>query len=207
MKHIFLLLITALLTPSFLSAQNAELGPEVAVMVIQIGRGRTKQLEEVVIGLHDKAAPVTVENFKNLARRRYYNGMRFHRIFPNTLVQTGDPNSKRGETLTSGTGGPGYTLPAEIGLPHVRGAVAMARLPDKINPSKASNGSQFYVCLTPMPNLNGEYTVFGRVLEGIEVLDAISQKPADSNDFPLEKIVIRSIKIVPRDSGSSQSGR
>ena len=74
----------------------------------------------------------------------------------------------------------------------------MSRLGDTVNPSKASNGSQFYVCLAPMPKLDGKYTVFGEVLEGLDVLDSISNQPSDSNDFPLAKIVIKSISIQPR---------
>ena len=75
----------------------------------------------------------------------------------------------------------------------------MARLPDKINPARVSNGSQFYVCLKPMPNLDGQYTVFGHVVEGIEVLDAISAMPVDSNDNPITRVVIKSVKILPRE--------
>jgi cyclophilin family peptidyl-prolyl cis-trans isomerase len=75
----------------------------------------------------------------------------------------------------------------------------MARLPDKINPSRMSNGSQFYIALKPMPNLDGQYTVFGHVLSGMDVLDLISLKPADSNDNPVDRIVIGSIRIVPRE--------
>jgi peptidyl-prolyl cis-trans isomerase B (cyclophilin B) len=167
-----------------------------AVMQIKIGKER--ELQQVVIGLYDEAAPATVANFKELCRRRFFNGMRFHRVFPSALVQTGDPYSRRGPADRSGTGGPGYTSPAELGRSHVRGTVAMSRLPDSINPSKASNGSQFYICLTPMPKLDGKYTVFGEVLEGLDVLDSISNTPTDSNDFPLAKIVIKSITIQPR---------
>lgn len=174
----------------------ATVGPEVAVMQIKVGK--EKQFQQVVIGLYDDAAPQTVANFKELCRKRFYNGMRFHRAFPSTLVQTGDPKSRHGVADRSGTGGPGYTVPAELGRNHVRGAVAMSRLGDVVNPSKASNGSQFYVCLTPMPKLDGKYTVFGEVLEGLDVLDFISNQPTDSNDFPLAKIVIKSITIQPR---------
>ena len=177
-------------------AGAATVGPEVAVMQIKIGKER--ELQQVVIGLYDEAAPATVANFKELCRRRFFNGMRFHRVFPSALVQTGDPYSRRGPADRSGTGGPGYTIPAELGRSHVRGTVAMSRLPDSINPSKASNGSQFYICLTPMPKLDGKYTVFGEVLEGLDVLDSISNTPTDSNDFPLAKIVIKSITIQPR---------
>ncbi len=174
----------------------ATVGPEVAVMQIKVGKER--QFQQVVIGLYDDAAPQTVANFKELCRKRYFNGMRFHRAFPSTLVQTGDPMSRRGVADRSGTGGPGYTIPAELGGNHVRGTVAMSRLADLVNPSKVSNGSQFYVCLTPMPKLNGKYTVFGEVLEGLDVLDFISNQPTDSNDFPLAKIVLKSITIQPR---------
>ena len=174
----------------------ATVGPEVAVMQIKVGK--EKRFQQVVLGLYDDAAPATVANFKELCRKRFYNGMRFHRALPITLVQTGDPMSRHGEADRSGTGGPGYTIPAELGRNHVRGTVAMSRLADVINPSKASNGSQFYVCLTPLPKLDGKYTVFGEVLEGLDVLDFISNQPTDSNDFPLAKIVIKSITIQPR---------
>ncbi|HRJ73820.1 MAG TPA: peptidylprolyl isomerase [Terrimicrobiaceae bacterium] len=174
----------------------ATIGPEVAVMQIQIGR--EKQFQQVVLGLYDTAAPLTVANFKELCRKKFYNGMRFHRVFPSTLVQTGDPKSRHGSADLSGTGGPGFTVPAELGGRLVRGSVATARLPDAINPTKASNGSQFFMCLAPLPKLDGKNTVFGEVLEGMDVLDAISNQQTDSNDFPLAKIVIKSITIQPR---------
>ncbi|HEY5811345.1 MAG TPA: peptidylprolyl isomerase [Terrimicrobiaceae bacterium] len=192
---IFLATVAIILT-AFEVGLTATVGPEVAVMQIKIGKER--EFQQVVIGLYDGAAPATVENFKELCRRKFYKGMRFHRAFPSTLVQTGDPKSRRGVADRSGTGGPGYTVPSEIGRNHVRGAVAMARLPDLVNPSKASNGSQFYVCLTSLPKLDGKYTVFGEVLEGLDVLDMISNQPTDSNDFPVAKIVIKSITIQPR---------
>lgn len=187
--------------PTTVRTPSAPVGPDVAVMSIRIGK--EKQEQRVVIGLYDNAAPQTIENLKELCRRKFYNGMRFHRVFEHYLVQTGDPKSRHGDTDASGTGGPGYTIPAEIRRDHVLGAVAMARLGDAVNPTRASNGSQFYVCLQPMPQLNGQYTVFGEVLEGLEVLDYISGRPTDSNDFPLEKVVITSIKIEPRAAASA----
>jgi cyclophilin family peptidyl-prolyl cis-trans isomerase len=158
---------------------------------------KEKATRRVVIALSDKSAPQTVANFKNLILRHYYDGMRFHRVFAHALVQTGDPKSRYGESNYSGTGGPGYTIPAEIHLSHQRAAVAMSRLPDNVNPLRASNGSQFYICLQPMPQLNGEYTVFAEVTEGLEVLDAVSAVPVNSNNFPMEKIVIKSIYLEP----------
>lgn len=173
-----------------------QLGPEVAVATIKVGKER--DLRRVVIGLYDNAAPAHVQNFKDLVARRYYNGMRFHRSFPGSLLQTGDPYSKHGPTERTGTGGPGYTVPAEIRLPHTKGAIAMSRIDGGINPALVSNGSQFYICLKPQPSLDGKYTVFGRVLEGLDDLDKISRKTTDPNNFPLEKIVIKRIVLEPR---------
>lgn len=196
-------LIVAALVVGFLTASHAQtLGPEVAVMQIRIGK--EKQRQQVVIGLYDEAAPLTVANFKDLCRRNFYRGMRFHRAFPSTLVQTGDPYSRHGDNDRSGTGGPGYTVPAEIGRNNVRGSVGTSRLPDNVNPSKASNGSQIYFALTSLPKLDGKNTVFGEVLEGLDVLDAISNQPTDSNDFPLAKIIIESITIQPRFAGQAR---
>lgn len=182
-------------------------GPRVAVMLVKVRKEKTPQ--RIVIELREDAAPGTVANFKDLLNRHYYDGMPFHRLFPHQLVQTGDPKSRPGMVNSilkkcgmdlgdfgrSGTGGPGYTVPAEIHLKLEKSSVAMARLPDHINPTRASNGSQFFVCLEPMPQLNGKYTVFGRVTEGLDVLDAISELPVNSNDFPTERVVIQSIRL------------
>lgn len=200
MKNLLILLLAAISFSA--SAMAATLGPDVAIMEIRMGK--EKQTRQVILGLHDESAPYTVENFKTLVRKKFYNGLRFHRIFPNSFVQTGDPSSRRGQTEKTGTGGPGYTLPAEIKLKHNKGSVAMARLPDKINPAKNSNGSQFYICLTPLPKIDGQYTVFAQVLEGLEVLEAISNEPTNSDDFPLPKIVIKSIVLQPRDTTATK---
>jgi cyclophilin family peptidyl-prolyl cis-trans isomerase len=198
MKSFIALTLAALLCAT--TARAATLGPDVAVLQIQFPK--EKQPRQVTIGLYDDSAPYTVENFKKLITKKFYNGQRFFRVFPGSFIQTGDPASRRGQTDTTGTGGPGYTLPAEIRLKHEKGAVAMARLPDKINPAKNSNGSQFYVCLQPLPKLNGQYTVFGTVLEGLDTLEEISKAPTNSNDFPLPKITIKSILLTPRDQAS-----
>ena len=200
MKTLATALFLALLAT--IPARAANLGPEVAVVQIQFPK--EKQTRQVIIGLHDDSAPYTVENFKKLIQKKFYNGLCFHRAFPGTLVQTGDPASRWGQGDKTGTGGPGWTLPAEIRLKHEKGAIAMARLPDKINPAKNSNGSQFYVCLAPMPKLDGQYTVFGTVLEGLDILEEISKAPTNSDDFPLPKIRIKSIVLVPRDQAAVQ---
>ncbi len=170
---------------------------DVAVMDIKIGK--EKKTQRVVLEFYEDAAPETVANFKKLARKKFYNGIAFHRVFPHILVQAGDPLSRKRDRVKVGTGGPGYTLPPEFRRNHNAGAVAMSRLPDKINPARRSSGSQFYICLKPMPNLDGQYTVFGRVIDGMELLDLISTRPADTNDNPIDRVVIKSLKIVPRE--------
>lgn len=188
----FLLTLTGALA-LFSAAAFAD---EVAVMNIKVAG--EKPLRRVIITLDENAAPQTVANFKKLARHGFYKDIAFHRIFPHMLVQAGDPLSRHRDRSKVGTQGPGYTLPPEIHARHTEGAVAMARLPDAINPARRSNGSQFYVCLKPMPNLDGQYTVFGHVIEGLDALDQISTRPADSNDNPTDRIVIKSVKIEPR---------
>lgn len=195
MRYLTAPFLAALLVLGGCSTPSKTVGTGPAVAVMQVRFPKEKKDRRVVIELDDKAAPGTAENFRSLVARRYYNGMRFHRIFAHQLVQTGDPKSRHGEVGRSGTGGPGYTLPAEIRLKMSKGTVATARLPDEINPARLSNGSQFFVCIEAMPQLDGKYTGFGRVIEGLEVLDAVSGSPGNSNDFPAEKIVIRSIRM------------
>lgn len=189
------------------AAAAPTVGPEVAVMNIRIGKERHNR--QIILGLYDNSAPVTTTNFKDLARRRFYRGIRFHRLLPGTLVQTGDPLTRwwllaQRTPLRVGTGGPGFTLPPESRLPLKRGSVAMARTLSPTNPGQLSNGSQFFISLAPAPKLNGQFTVFGEVLEGLETLDEISNLPTDTNDFPLQNIIIRSIKIVPRFSDAAR---
>jgi len=203
-----LILLTILsLTGCATAQRDAGAGPRSALMLIKVRK--EKKPQRIVIELNDSAAPQTVASFEHLVNRHFYDGMRFHRLFPHQLVQTGDPKSRQGvvdsllqkagmdirDSDRAGTGGPGYTTPAEIRLKLERGSVATARLPDTINPTRASNGSQFFVCLEAMPQLNGQYTVFGKVTQGLEVLDAISGIPVNSNDFPTENVVIESIRL------------
>jgi len=124
----------------------------------------------IVIDLKAAQAPQTVNNFVYLARQGFYDGLTFHRVENQpgfSLIQGGDPAG-------NGTGGPGYTVPAEIGLPHDEGAIAMARTADQVNPQRASSGSQFYICLVPIHQLDGAYTVFGYVVEGLDVARQIA---------------------------------
>lgn len=195
------LLLSAVCLTAALAAASAD---DVALLTIGIGKDPTPRL--VAIEFYDGDAPRAVENFKTLAKKGFYKGVAFHRAFPHILVQTGDPLSKAKDRAKVGTGGPGYTLLPEIRRKHVKGAVVAARLPDKINPSRVSNGSQFFICLQPAPQYDGQNTVFGHVLYGYDALDAISIAPVDSNDYPIDRAVIRSIKIVPREQLPPEPG-
>jgi cyclophilin family peptidyl-prolyl cis-trans isomerase len=121
----------------------------------------------ITVSLDASAAPQTVNNFVFLANQGFYDGLTFHRVEPGFVIQGGDP-------LGKGNGGPGYTIPAEIKLPHVEGAIAMARLPDQANPKRESSGSQFYITLAATPFLDGAYTAFGKVTSGMDVVKKIA---------------------------------
>jgi cyclophilin family peptidyl-prolyl cis-trans isomerase len=141
------------------------------------------------------ATPLHKENFLKLAQNGFFNGTTFHRIIDNFMIQGGDPNSKDSDPLNDGNGGPGYTIPAEI-LPtikHVYGSVAAARMGDQVNPSRASSGSQFYLVENKngTPFLDGQYTVFGQVVKGLEIIDLIAEQPKDQRDRPKENITMK----------------
>jgi len=146
----------------------------------------------MVIKLDAVAAPKHAENFKKLVKEGFYDGTTFHRIIPQFMIQGGDPLSKdQAKRSEHGTGGPGYTIPAEIGKKHKRGSLAAARQGDQVNPKRESSGSQFYICVVDTTFLDGQYTVFGEVIEGMEVADKIVAKPRDPRDNPKEPITIK----------------
>ncbi len=125
---------------------------------------------DITVELYPKEAPLSVTNFVQLSRGGFYNNLTFHRVVPNFVIQGGDPQG-------TGSGGPGYTIPAEIqGNPHkhVEGALAWARTGDEVNPQRRSSGSQFYITLTPTPFLDNAYTVFGKTIAGMEVVKKIA---------------------------------
>ncbi len=197
MKKILLTLLLLAAASLPLMAASSDAG-KVVLLTIKIDND--DHLLPVIIEFYDADAPQSVENFKKLVRKGFYNGIAFHRVFAHTLVQAGDPLSRNKKDRSRvGTSGPGYTVPAEIHRKNTVGAVAMARLGDKINPGRVSNGSQFYICLKPMPNFDGQYTVFGHVVNGMDNLDKISALSADSNDNPIDRAVIKSAKILPLD--------
>ena len=148
-------------------------------------------LGRIVIELDDVAAPRTCGNFRKLVSDGFYDHTLFHRVIPHFMIQGGDPNSKTDDRFIYGQGDPGYTLPAEIGLKHEAGAVAMARLPDSINPQRDSNGSQFFICAAACPSLDGQYTVFGHVIQGLDVANKIASQPRDPHDDPVNRIEMK----------------
>jgi cyclophilin family peptidyl-prolyl cis-trans isomerase len=139
-------------------------------MIIHPARSYTATIEtnkgDIICELYAAKAPQTVNNFVYLARAGFYDGLTFHRVVPGFVIQGGDP-------LGKGNGGPGYTIPAEIGLSHEKGVLATARLSDQANPKRASSGSQFYITLEKTPHLDGGYTVFGQVVSGMSVVESI----------------------------------
>lgn len=151
-----------------------------------------------------KETPLHRDNFVKLASQKYYDNILFHRIIKNFMIQVGDPLTKdpNADPAKYGTGGPGYTIPAEF-IPqftHKKGALAAARKGDKSNPEKASSGSQFYIVESPesCSHLDGEYTIFGETLEGFEVIDAIAAAPVSSaKGLPVEPIKI--ISVMPAE--------
>ena len=161
-------------------------GKEAAV--IETSRGR------IVIEFFPEVAPGTVANFKKLARKGFYDGTTFHRVIPAFMIQGGCPNSKDDNPRNDGQGGPGYTIKAEFSdRRHRRGIISMARSSD---PDSA--GSQFFVCVGDSLFLDGKYTIFGQVIEGMSTADAIVAAPRDPrSDRPLKNITM-TVKLESR---------
>jgi peptidyl-prolyl cis-trans isomerase B (cyclophilin B) len=131
-------------------------------------------------------APKHVDNFLTLARTGFYDGTIFHRVIPGFMIQGGDPLTKGTDKSLYGTGGPDYKIPSEFNKrPHKRGVLSMARSQD---PNSA--GSQFFIVVKDSNFLDGQYTVFGEVTEGIEIVDKIVSQKRDTKDNPLERIQI-----------------
>jgi peptidyl-prolyl cis-trans isomerase B (cyclophilin B) len=195
------ILALALLSPAVLTAEEkkeekAPMNTSNEVAVIKTNEG------EMVVQFWTDAAPNTIENFKKLARQGFYDGTIFHRIVKGFMIQGGDPNSKDpAKERAYGQGGPGYEIKAEFNdHSHDRGVISMARGPD---PDSA--GSQFFICLTPVRRLDGQYTTFGKLIKGADILEKIGDTPVTNNGMgevskPTKRIVIESVKIVPADS-------
>ena len=144
----------------------------------------------IEVELYKDAAPITVDNFVKLANKGFYNGLTFHHIIRGFMIQGGCPKG-------NGTGGPGYSIKGEFAsngfnnpIKHERGVISMARAMD---PNSA--GSQFFIMHQAAPHLDGQYAAFGKVIKGIEVVDAIASVETNYFDAPLQKVVIKSIKV------------
>jgi cyclophilin family peptidyl-prolyl cis-trans isomerase len=159
-----------------------------------------KDKGDIYIRLNMKEAPKTCENFLKLVKEKFYDGIRFHRVVLRFVVQAGDPITKDPNVSLDdprvGTGGPGYTIKFEPNsLKHTRGAIGMARTPD---PDSA--GSQFYICLEPQPQLDGQYVIFGEVVQGMEIVDRIQR-----GDVILKAVVLQEAK--PKESPKESSNK
>ncbi|MBK8518562.1 MAG: peptidylprolyl isomerase [Saprospiraceae bacterium] len=169
------------------------------------------------------STPKHKDNFKKMVKMRYYDDLLFHRVMKGFMIQGGDPQSKNAAPQEPlGSGGPGYTVPAEIAIPHFKGMIAAARQGDEVNPNKESSGSQFYIVhgspvtdqeldvmekskgfkysaaqrekykrLGGAPMLDGEYTVFGEVTSGLDVIDKIATVQTDERDRPIKDIKMK----------------
>ena len=156
----------------------------------------------ITIALYNET-PLHRDNFIKLVNEKFYDGLLFHRIIQQFMIQAGDPNSRNAaKGVALGNGGPGYTIPAEIipGKFNKRGAVAAARTGDNVNPERRSSGSQFYIVDKQggATHLDGQYTVFGEVVKGMDVVDRIAAQPKDRGDRPVEDIKIISMKLVKK---------
>src|SRR5437899_10574699 len=176
--------------------ENTPMNSSNEVAVIKTSEG------EMVVQFWTDAAPNTIENFKKLARSGFYDGTIFHRIVKDFMIQGGDPNSKDpAKESRYGEGGPGYKIKAEFNNhSHERGVISMARDP---NPDSA--GSQFFICLASVPRLDHQYTTFGKLIKGDDVLGKIGDTPVSRNSMgemskPTKRVTIEKIDIVPAGS-------
>ncbi|HEY3375267.1 MAG TPA: peptidylprolyl isomerase [Candidatus Aquicultor sp.] len=167
--------------------QPAEQPPQTAVpnkqifAVIETNRGK------IVIQLFPHKAPKTVDSVVKLINSGFYNGIKWHRIEPGFVAQTGDPLSKNNDPNDDGLGNPGYTIKLELNdVPHLRGTVGMAHNAKDVN----SGGSQFYICLNDESQLDGKYTVIGKVTEGMDVVDKIQYYDVMNKVYIIEKPLV-----------------
>jgi cyclophilin family peptidyl-prolyl cis-trans isomerase len=180
-------------------ATNSGNDDEVAVLDTSYGR--------IVIEFYPKDAPKHVANFKELARTKFFDGTRFHRLVKdkgqNIAIQGGDPNTITGDPGTWGMGQPNQkTVAAEFSktLKHVRGVISMARKGNDVN----SATSQFFICTSDRPEWDGQYSVFGNVIEGMKVVDSIVRAPVVTGmDRPVDPVVVNKVSIVKRDQINS----
>jgi peptidyl-prolyl cis-trans isomerase B (cyclophilin B) len=172
--------------------KDAKPAAEVAVL-------KFKDFGDIVVEFFPDVAPKTVENFKKLAKDKFYDGTQSHRLIPGFMIQLGDPLTRdASKEAFWGTGDPGYKIKAEFNdRSHDKGVLSMAR---SANPDSA--GSQFFICFKRVAHLDRQYTVFGKVLKGLDVLDKLEAVPVGGaqGSKPQRPVLVESIKIVPADS-------
>ena len=166
--------------------------PETAYVKMETSLG------DIYIDLFETDTPLHAANFKKLSSEGAYEGIYFHRVITGFMVQAGDPNTRDNDDRSDDGGGSiGERIPAEIGLPHLRGSLGAAR---DGNPEKKSSGSQFYICHGTPSWLDGDYTVFGEVVKGMDVVDEIATRPVDPNNNPIETVTILKTSLIsPED--------
>ena len=178
-RNLVVIFLSTLLLTAVVSAQ------EIAVIETKFGKIEMEFFED--------KAPGHVKNFKDLAKKGFYDGTIFHRVIPGFMVQGGDPNTKSDDRSNHGMGGPGYSIKAEFNdTPHKRGILSMARSQD---PNSA--GSQFFIVVKDAAFLDGQYTAFGKVLSGMTVADQIVNAPRDRRDNPNERVEMK-VKVINR---------
>ena len=155
------------------------------IVRITMDSGKVIRLE-----LYPETAPITVENFLDLVKKGFYNGLTFHRIISGFMIQGGDPDG-------NGMGGPGYSIKGEFKsngvdnpLKHEKGVISMAR---SMDPNSA--GSQFFIMHEAAPHLDGQYAAFGKVIEGLDVVDEIASVETGFQDAPLEKVIMEKVEV------------
>ena len=183
-----ILYATLIISLTALSCKKAAPADEPTFEVIQI----TTDFGNIYLDLYEET-PLHKHNFDSLVRAAYYDSTEFHRCVDNFVIQGGSPSSKDDNRNNDGSGGPGYTVPAEIDssmFKHFYGALAAARNGNMTNPSRKSSGSQFYIVtdISGAHFLDGEYTTFGKVLAGMDVAKTIERQPKNSNGLPNERI-------------------
>jgi len=151
-------------------------------------------LGKIVILPLDEVAKNTAREIKNLINRGFYDGLAFHYVEKDRMIQGGDINSRDDDPANDGTGDPGFKLQPEIAAPNLRGGVGIAHPPDE----PQEGNSQFYILLQDAPNLNGRYTIFGSVVEGLDVVQKISEAEADQNGHPRRRIEMKKVYVERR---------
>jgi len=165
---------------------------------------------DIIVILYNES-PEHKKNFLELAKSGFYDSTTFHRVMDDFMIQGGDPNSKDNDVNNDGRGGPGYTVTAEFNpkFTHIKGALAAARQPDHVNPEKASSGSQFYIIEAEdgYPPLDGNYTVFGQTISGLDVVEKIAEQPKDGRNRPFSDIkMTMEVKSISRKKITKEYG-